>query len=169
MLLKNAYQEMKKIVLNNMLAVFVNRDWSCFINTVIHFACLQVLGLQQQLFDHSSKKWNPSNSKSSSLPGGGKCARMQHTAQDGRTTRISLPSTPQHHRTSCRYAQCLSILCSGPSYALFPYCCLYANQVACKTHTSKQTVRKPGLSVIQLYRSVGRSRSKTSSFLSTIC
>jgi hypothetical protein len=41
---------------------------------------------------YSSAKRNPTNSKSSSSPGGGKWARMQLTAQDGRTTRMSFPT-----------------------------------------------------------------------------
>ena len=56
--------------------------------------------LTKQQLSYSSAKRNPTNSKSSSLPVGGKWARMQLTAQDGRTTRISFPTTPQHHRTN---------------------------------------------------------------------
>ena len=48
---------------------------------------------------YSSAKWNPSKLKSSSRPGGGKCARMQQTEHEGRGTRISLPRNPQHHLT----------------------------------------------------------------------
>lgn len=49
---------------------------------------------------YSSRKQNPSNRKSSSYPGGGKWARMQHTAHDGKGTHISLPRMPQHHLIS---------------------------------------------------------------------
>ena len=38
------------------------------------------------------------------MPGRGKCARIQQTAHDGRTTRTSLPKIPQHHLANCLYA-----------------------------------------------------------------
>ena len=43
--------------------------------------------------DYSSGNLNPSKTKSSSMPGGGKCARIQQTAHDGRTTQTSLRGT----------------------------------------------------------------------------
>ena len=51
---------------------------------------------------YSSANLKPSKTKSSSNPGGGKCARMQLTTQDGKGTLISLPNISQHHLTkSC--------------------------------------------------------------------
>ena len=107
--------------------------------------------LTKQQPNYSPAKRNPTNSKSSSLPGGGKWARMQLTAQDGRTTGISFPTTSQHHRTSRRHETWREFFLLRLSYAVLPYCCLYCSQAACRTHLFKQTVRKPGLSVIQLY------------------
>ena len=43
---------------------------------------------------YSSGKWKPSNWKSSSSPGGGKCALMQHTAHDGKGIHLFAKNTP---------------------------------------------------------------------------
>ena len=99
------------------------------------------------LYYYSSAKWNPSNTKSSSSPGGGKWARMQQTTHDGNGTLISFPRIPQHHRTSWRYAICRLSLCSGPSKD-WQYCCLYWYQAACNTHLLRHTAWKPGCCVI---------------------
>lgn len=116
--------------------------------------------------DYSSGNLNPSKTKSSSMPGGGKCARIQQTAHDGRTTRTSLPKIPQHHLANCLYAICRFCLCGGPSYASW-YCCLYWYHAVWRTQRFKHTAWKPGCCVIHTGGSASPSASTDSLFLAT--
>lgn len=92
---------------------------------------------------------NPSKSKCSSFPGGGKNARMHDTAQAGRGMRFRRPTYPQHHRTRWRYAICRYFASGGPSKALAPYWRLYPIHRACKFHGDRHTAWKPGCSTMQ--------------------
>ena len=65
-----------------------------------HKGCIIFVSPNERFVSYSSGKGKPSNWKSSSSPGGEKCALMQQTAHDGKGTLISLPRTPQHHLTS---------------------------------------------------------------------
>ena len=133
---------------------------------------------------YSSANLNPSKTKSSSKPGGGKCALIQLTAHNGKGTLISLPRISQHHLTNCLYATCRCFLCSGPSKAFAPYCCRYWLQASRHTQTFKHIFRNTGLSVIHSGMAIpsnsadswfidtqaGISWQQThSSFLSIIC
>ena len=61
---------------------------------------------------YSSAYLNPSKTKSSSYSGGGKCALKHITTHDGKTTLISFPKFPQHHRVNCS-------VCNVPVYFVF--------------------------------------------------